>query len=68
MFVAVGDIARAFGVDRKTVGRWEESGYLPKAGRVGKRGVRRWPVVVVLPVLVAAGLPVPAEWNVAVAA
>jgi DNA-binding transcriptional MerR regulator len=68
MVIDVGDVASAFGVDKKTVRRWEESGEIPKAGRTLKGNARRWPASVVAALLVAQGLPVPASWGVAVAA
>lgn len=67
MLVSVTDVAKAFGVDNRTVRKWESEGTIPPAGRTpGKH--RRWAASVMAECLGANGLPVPAEWNVAVAA
>ena len=64
MLLASGEVAKAFGVTGKTVQRWEETGQLPKAGRIGTRGHRRWYAEDIAPLLLADGLRVPAEWDV----
>jgi len=68
MVIVVADVARAFGVNKRTIWRWEASGQIPRAGRVGASPVRRWDAAVIARALADAGLPVPASWGVAVAA
>ncbi len=67
MLVSVTDVAAAFGVDNRSVRKWETDGAIPPAGRTpGKH--RRWAASVIAAELVKRGLPVPASWSVAVAA
>ena len=67
MLVSVTDVAAAFGVDNRSVRKWESAGVIPPAGRTpGKH--RRWAVAVMAAELVKRGLPVPASWLAAVAA
>lgn len=67
MLVSVADVAGAFGVDKRSVRKWEADGAIPAAGRTpGKH--RRWAAAVMAAELIRRGLPVPASWGVAVAA
>ncbi len=68
MVIDVGDVAGAFGVDKKTVRRWEESGEIPKAARTLKGNARRWEASAIAALLVARGFTVPTSWGVSVAA
>jgi DNA-binding transcriptional MerR regulator len=68
MVVPVSDVARAFGVDEKTIRRWEASGEIPKAGRTPRGNARRWDTAKLAPVLIERGYSVPEGWSAAVAA
>ena len=63
MLVSVGDVAAAYGVDRKTVRKWERAGDLPKGARTPGNHLR-WPAAVIAEKLRAAGYEVPASWGV----
>lgn len=64
MLVSTGDIARVTGVSLGAVRLWESAGKIPVALRsLGEQ--RRWHVRVIVPVLMARGYDVPAEWRAA---
>ena len=61
-FVASSDLARAFGVDARTIARWHARGGLPGSVQIEGAKRLRWPVAVAVELVRKAGAEVPREW------
>lgn len=60
--VTPADVAALFGVNRKTVRRWIDSGDIPAPARTPK-GHSRWPADQIATIARGLGYPVPEGWT-----